>query len=216
MPYTRTWSVTEPADTDQVGLGAQDNREALVDIGERLLDDGVHLPDLGGDPINLPVDGCCIYGKNDGADEEVHIMDSAGNIMQLSRSGTLLVSGCRVYRTANQPLPSGAATRIQFDGITFDARGEYVNPTFAADLDGYYVVTIVVASAGAVTGETRLYINGVQYSYTQGYYSISQIRHQDLVLLTAADTVEGYAYQNSGGAITMLADYTYMTIEKVG
>lgn len=105
MVFSRTWNAAyeaQPADTENISLGASRIRDLKADIQERLVvdhshagnaDDGKHtqvtfLAPLGADPANLANHGF-LYTKDVNAKVELFWIDEDGNVLQITLVGAL-------------------------------------------------------------------------------------------------------------------------------
>jgi len=105
MVFTRTWDAAyeaQPADTENISIGASRIRDLKTDVQERLVvdhahagnaDDGKHkqisfLIPLGADPANIADHGF-LYTKDVSAKAELFWEDEDGNVLQITKAGGL-------------------------------------------------------------------------------------------------------------------------------
>ncbi len=122
MAFSRTWNAAyeaQPADTENISLGAGRIRDLKSDIQERLEIDHFHAGDAQdgehkkltlGAPIATPANVAnkgFLYGKDVGGKIELHWLDEDGNEIQITSVGSLLgitITGeIRVWATASAP-----------------------------------------------------------------------------------------------------------------
>ena len=102
--FTRTWNAAyeaQPADTENISLGASRIRNLKADIQERLevdhfhagnAQDGEHKKITLGAPIATPANvanKAFIYGKDIGGKIELHYLDEDGNEVQITAAGAV-------------------------------------------------------------------------------------------------------------------------------
>ncbi len=139
--FTRTWSAAyeaQPADTENISLGASRIRDLKTDIQERLEVDHFHAGDTQdgehkkltlGAPIATPANVAnkgFLYGKDVGGKIELHYLDEDGNEVQLTSVGTTgtITSEIRLWSTGSAP-----AGWVFCDGTAYDS---VADATFAA------------------------------------------------------------------------------------
>ncbi|MBN2323800.1 MAG: hypothetical protein JXQ30_08695 [Spirochaetes bacterium] len=139
----------------------------------------------------------------------------------------IINSGCRVYRTANQSIPSATPTRIQLNNEDWDINSEFDSTTnyrFTAKQAGYYQVNadIVLSPFAALChGIIYIYKNGESVAevinvHHSGYYLGLTI--SDVVYLDGnSDYIELYAYQDCGSSQNVLGAkrYCFMSIHRL-
>ena len=133
---------------------------------------------------------------------------------------------------STQSINSGSATKVTFDTEQFDVKSEFSGSTFTALEDGYYQVNsrieFTVTSPNASTYvSVYIYVSGtlwaegnnlaVRSSGTQTILTNNAPVVSDVVKLTAGQTIEIWAYQNTGAAqpIATGAAITYVSIHKL-
>lgn len=108
-------------------------------------------------------------------------------------------------------LTDGAPTRVTFGTEIYDYNNNFSSPTYTAPVAGVYTFSSVVGITNAATMVDcylTLYVNGAA-STRGGRYTMSADSAPIItcdVLLAANDTVEIYAYQNSAGNETSVAN----------
>ena len=136
--FTRTWNAAyeaQPADVENISLGAGRIRNLKSDIQERLEVDHFHAGDAQdgehkkltlGAPIATPANVAnkgFLYGKDVGGKIELHYLDEDGNEIQITNAGQLLgitiVGEIRLWATASAP--SGW---VLCDGAAYDSVGD--------------------------------------------------------------------------------------------
>ena len=120
----------------------------------------------------------------------------------------------RAKRSGNQTIGNDSWTKVQFDTESFDIGGDYDNATnyrFTAPVTGYYLVNTLI-TWGNISGEdhyTKIYKNGTGI-ITNAIHGVTGNAYSqvisDIVPLTAAQYVEIYVYQNSGGDETISSE----------
>lgn len=157
------------------------------------------------------------------AGAEILWFDSANGIISMPKQ-----SACRVYLSAAQSIPNATWTKIEFDTEGYDVAGEFdnaVNYRFTATVAGKYLVILNVFVNGVSDGtalKMAIYKNGVSaelYGQDQGSDTPQSfvMNNSNVFNLAANDYLEGYVYQNAGGArdINDGDNDTYMCIIKV-
>ncbi|KKL08967.1 hypothetical protein LCGC14_2570560 [marine sediment metagenome] len=143
MAFSRTWNAAyeaQPADVENISLGAGRIRNLKSDIQERLevdhfhagdAQDGEHKKLTFGAPIVTPANIAnkgFLYGKDVGGKIELHWEDEDGNEIQITDAGQLvgitIVGEIRLWATASAP--SGW---VLCNGTAYDSVGD---TTFAA------------------------------------------------------------------------------------
>lgn len=142
--------------------------------------------------------------------------------------------GCSVYRgTSDQSISSATGTAVQFNTENFDTDGFHDNVTnntrLTAPSDGYYQVQATVAFASNTTGYRAAWMtkNGTDSNPLKANYMVPifQLVTGDtpvlptpayIFSLVAGDYIEIVAYQNSGGSLNVLQNYTGARIQRVG
>lgn len=212
MAYVYSWDVGKPADDTKSGTGARGIRDTKKALDERLISDGVHLPKLAGDPANVPLNGCAVYNKSDGTDEEVHLYDSAGNVIQISKGGHLYVPSrmysFRAHMSGNQNINHSTTTKIQFDTEDWDIGTIYdnaVNYRLIIPIDGLWEMKALLQFSPVTNGcycSTQLYKNGVAYliDYRESGAAVINATPWLSTIETclATDFFEIYAFHDSG------------------
>jgi len=126
---------------------------------------------------------------------------------------------CRVYKSAEvQSINNGTFTAVVYDAEDFDTDSMHDNSTnntrITVPSTGLYLITATVSFAANATGErvVTFRVNGntghrIGYQVTNGSTTLNaQITTTTILNLTAADYVEVFAYQLSGGALNLVSD----------
>ena len=126
----------------------------------------------------------------------------------------------RVYRTINQPITGSTITALSFDAERFEQGGgtiapqhdPAVNPTrLTCYIDGIYVITGHIAWASAPNAnnvQVAIRLNGTTYIARDVFALAQNVINGSLTTvahLAVNDYVELCVYQNSGGAIDIIA-----------
>jgi hypothetical protein len=132
-------------------------------------------------------------------------------------TGTVMVSGnmpaFSATGNATQTISSGVDTLIQYNTITFDTNSNFNTSTyrFTPTVAGYYQITAAVVFGAAATPiKVAIYKNGSQYTFQSGYgnsTSSSTFACTAILYLNGStDYLQIYAYQGSGGSLTVGSD----------
>jgi hypothetical protein len=144
-------------------------------------------------------------------------------------TGSVMVSGnmpaFSVYRNASQSVPSGSATKIQFDNRTFDTNNYFditTNYRYLPLVAGYYQISACCTLSSTISGNP--YVNGYLYKNNGGYARTANSQPSNgnyyssyintLVYLNGStDYLEFYAEQVSGSSATVIlgASWTWFT-----
>lgn len=153
----------------------------------------------------------------------------AASSLTVSSALTYPARACKATRSTNQSIPNNADTTLLWDQEEFDTDGFHDNVTntnrFTAPVAGKYLVTCAIQIAHAATGSRyfKFQKNGTDYgsivafSASAGadpdFFTIS-----DIVNLAAGDVMSGVVYQDSGGALNVIAagGYTHFSIAYIG
>jgi hypothetical protein len=151
------------------------------------------------------------------------VPDVAGtNTITLPAStGTVMVSGnmptFRAFLTANQAVSHNTATKIVFDGETFDTNSNFASGRFTPTVAGYYYVMSTVAMSQAtqcfinIYKNGSVYLNGSPQSGWAGIAGVSGIISDTVFLNGSTDYVEIYAYQATGISQNAVGGSVYST-----
>jgi hypothetical protein len=131
--------------------------------------------------------------------------------------------GAEVYNSAIQSINDSAWTDVSFDVEVKDTGGFFggISTTrFTVPTDGFYLLMGQVSFDVNATGIRllRLYLNGASQIARHSHGPASGVSHNLMVakmtVLSAADYVTLSVYQNSGGALNLLAgvDDNYYSI----
>ena len=129
-------------------------------------------------------------------------------------TGTVMVSGnmpaFSAYNSNSQSVSNASYTKIQFNTKEFDTNSCYDNTTnyrFTPTVAGYYQVNLAIGNgSGNATGYTLglIYKNGSQFKATLVQPSVNGPACCVSAIIQmngSTDYIEGYWYQNSGGAL---------------
>jgi hypothetical protein len=139
---------------------------------------------------------------------------TASNFTQTlpAATGTVMVSGNQpafhATQTSGQSISSSTFTKVTFNNETFDTNSNFASSTFTPTVAGYYQVNGNVSFVGNSTGFAMIAIYKSGVSVSQG----SGIPNNTIIggMATAStvvfcngttDTIELYAWQNSGGSL---------------
>jgi hypothetical protein len=141
---------------------------------------------------------------------------TASNFTQTlpAATGDVMVSGnmpaFHAYQTSGQSISSSTFTKVTFNNETFDTNSNFASSTFMPTVAGYYQVNGNVGFVGNAVGFTmiEIYKNGGAYCRGSGIpnnVNIGGIVTASTVVFCngTTDFIELYAWQNSGGALTL-------------
>lgn len=175
MAFSRTWNAAyeaQPADTENISLGAGRIRDLKSDLQERLeidhshagdADDGKHkqvtfLVPLGADPANIADHGF-LYTKDVNSKVELFWEDEDGSVLQITSAGALTnpMNLPVVTKTADYPIVTGDKGKL----FELDANAGDLTITLiaASGKDGFFLAfkakdisnTITIDGNGAET-----------------------------------------------------------------
>lgn len=134
-------------------------------------------------------------------------------------------SKIRVHLGADQAIPDTTLTRVNFNVVDYDGKGEFSDYKFTASQTGYYWVmgNIEISTSQNADDSFGAYIkkNG---EATSSHYEIAPdgnlkiyVSVSDILLLDAGDYVELYAIQFTGASESIVGGdiISYMTIHKL-
>ena len=137
-------------------------------------------------------------------------------------TGTVMVSGnmpaFSAYNSNSQSVSNASYTKIQFNTKEFDTNSCYDNTTnyrFTPTVAGYYQVNLAIGNgSGNATGYTLalIYKNGSQFKANLVQPSVngpSSMVSAIIQMNGSTDYLEGYWYQNSGGALNTASGQQY-------
>lgn len=122
------------------------------------------------------------------------------------------VPAASVERTTTQSIGTGSATAVSFGAELFDHGGCWVigSPTrLTAPVAGVYSVSAAVEFAANATGnrQVHIYTNGSEHSRitvpSVGAGLATRVSHNAIVQLAAAEYVEVFVFQDSGGNLNI-------------
>ncbi|RLG89952.1 MAG: hypothetical protein DRO36_06885 [Candidatus Hecatellales archaeon] len=123
-------------------------------------------------------------------------------------------SGCMVYLSTDQSIPSKTHVKVNFDAVVFDIQNEFdetTNYRFTATEGGRYLVAAKLAFIDVVDGNeyfVMIYKNGskvYEEAFAAGGANAINPILTTVIELAAGDYVEFYAYQNSASTATLVA-----------
>ncbi len=137
------------------------------------------------------------------------------------------VCAARFTKTNNQSIPDNTNTLIDYETVDYDTHGAFNLSTdrYTAPVSGYYAVAVSTEYAANATGQraTQLYKNGSIFCEIGAHATVSatftsRVFGNTTLYLNAGDYLEFYAYQSSGGNLTLCVsgdDYTYVSINRI-
>ena len=152
------------------------------------------------------------------ADMNTYISDNLTALRSDIRNNT----AARAKRSANQAIGTGSWTKVQLNSETFDVGSNFDNATnyrFTAPITGYYQVNALTQWANPAGSDfyTKIYKNGSGVATAASHNITANTITQslsDVVQLNAAEYVELYVYQGSGGNKS-INNETYMSVALV-
>jgi hypothetical protein len=137
-------------------------------------------------------------------------------------TGTVMVTGnmpaFSAYNSNAQSVANATYTKIQFNTKEFDTNSNYDNATnyrFTPTVAGYYQVNLSVGNgSGNTTGYTLalIYKNGSAFKTNLGQPSVNGPSTSVSAIIQmngSTDYLEGYWFQNSGGALNASSGQQY-------
>jgi len=133
-------------------------------------------------------------------------------------------SGCLVTLSANQDIPSGVNTQVQFDTEGYDTQNEFntITHTFTASTAGKYLVSILVLTAESVNIQDIVLAMIYKNDALETFNAITSARNGTVtVRLTAVvdvsinDTIEGWFYHDYGANREINSALCQMAIQKI-
>jgi len=153
------------------------------------------------------------------------LVTSAGGVLYFTATGaatfmpfdvgssTASFKGCQLWKSANQAINNATYTAITFDSENFDTDAYHSTSsntsriTIPSGLGGKYMMVFTAGFAASATGirGAALYKNGVQthimFQISASSAADTFIAGSQIMNLTAADYVELFLYQSSGGPL---------------
>ena len=135
-------------------------------------------------------------------------------------SGAATAAGCYIYKSTSQSISNNTATALTFDAESFDTDAYHSTSsntsriTIPTGKGGKYQVNTTILFANSTTGVRRLeiWVNGALYQQDSIAVSSSDGRIfmtlASVLSLAAADYIEIYVFQSSGGALNVWGDDT--------
>lgn len=156
------------------------------------------------------------------------LYDDSGNGIFVNDGGIVDMakqSGCRVYISTDQSIPSNSAEKVEFDSEDFDIQNEFNTSTnrFTVTKNGTYVIIIsnnYKGTADQSLHDIRLRKNGADIFYRSLYSSGSgsfATVASSVVDLDASDYIELFVVQTTGITQDLRGGtlHTYMNIQKI-
>lgn len=190
--------------------------------------------------ISPAADGSCYVSCNAGDTLEVRVFQNSGSSQTLDGvsaenwtsyeriSGPSVLAAtdtvaARYTLSGNQSIPNSTATKVTFDTKTFDSVTSISSGTWTAPISGTYSVKCLIQWAGSSAGtrNVTVYRSGVEYA-SVGFDAApvaaqpNYVGGATLVKLLAGQTIEIYAFQDSGGALNVSSTYSNVEIFRVG
>jgi hypothetical protein len=169
-----------------------------------------------------------------GIGSSAQVLTVAGGVPSWATPSAAAFVGCSVYKTANQSLTTATLTALSFDAEYYDTNTMHDNTTnnsritIPASQGGKYLMTGNIAYAPNAGGWRYFFlrINGSNNFYSASnpvllpFASFPNYMGVSFVLdLAAADYVELFGYQSSGGALDAQGGdkgVTYFQLAKIG
>lgn len=145
----------------------------------------------------------------------------------ISSTGVLTFSGqsgCSVYLSADQDVPTASVTTLQFDSEDYDIQSEFNTGTYTytASTAGKYIVALCAYTAEALNNGNALVIiikkNAAEWGRTALRPGSNGVTGSLITIgmdLAANDTVTAEVYHTFGANREFDADYCRMTINKI-
>jgi hypothetical protein len=128
----------------------------------------------------------------------------------------------RVYHDAGQNIPNATYTAITFNSESWDTHAMHdtgTNPTrLTCKVAGPYVIGAQVRfafNAGGISRRLAIVLNGATYQVVTAMYEYGETMYSEVVtpcILAVNDYVEAWAYQDSGGNLSVDASSSYSPI----
>ena len=209
---TTSWDETDPAAADDIGDGDDAIRTTRTSLREVIASDH-YFPSSGQDSnygyhnvIKLKVQTSApttvatvgqIYGKSDGATVELYFKDAAGNEIQLTDAGGLLVASA-LLTTGDQ---SAAGTKTITEEISLD-KGIITLTTYTTGTAQGTNGSAVILGNGTSWDDEVQAGCAIKLDSDAKYYVISSVDSDEQLTLTAA-------YEGTGGSwVTYVASET--------
>ena len=165
-------------------------------------------------------------------DNQLYAIYEDGQTAQVGTSAASISDvGARSYNNANVSIPASEWTVVPQNAEDYDTHGFHsttVNSsrmTIPSGQDGKYLIVFnarfAVSAAGNLRG-FRIYLNGsTPIAAQEGAIANVAVAGSISVLysLSAGDYVEGFVYQDSGGALNITSDSEsspYLMVQRVG
>lgn len=164
-----------------------------------------------------------ILNNSTGTQDIARFQDNGTNVFQLLDGGIINMasqSAARAYRNTSTQSLSGA-TKIQFNGESYDVKGEFDSATnyrFTATTTGKYVVCATInITSPASAPVVSIYVNGAAVSISTAAGTTSGISHSIMGIhaLTATDYIEIFVNAGASGTVVNGEDTTFVAIHKL-
>ena len=149
--------------------------------------------------------------------EGEYLIRQGDEIVSTPATGGGTLDGCRVYNNANISLTASVVTPLTFNSERYDNGGLHSTGANTSRItiitSGYYLIGGCVDFAGSGTGQAReitILLNGTTTIAAQVKFNNATTIHITIEVsciyyLSAGDYVELTAYQNTAGALNVLA-----------
>jgi len=159
------------------------------------------------------------YGP-DFSSDNIPVWNGSAWVSQKVTHSQMTVPSARVYGSANQSIADSSTVALAFNSERYDTDSMHDTATnntrLTCNTTGTYSITGSVQFAANATGRRliQVRINGATVIATAGFNTVSGSFNTDIVVttdyqLSATDYVELVAFQNSGGALNVLATSNY-------
>ena len=151
-----------------------------------------------------------IEAPNSNTDRTLTLPDETGTVLTTATAG-VPVNGpaFSAYQSTLQSISTATFTKIQFQTEQFDTSSAFDNATnyrFTPLVAGYYQITLSMQTVNSISILGSLYFNGAAIAQSVGV-PISAVANPTIIISKlvymngSTDYIEGYVYQNSGGAV---------------
>lgn len=226
MPFSNAWDETFPADTQLAKLGAQDMRTIQLNVRERISAFASGL--AAARPTPEAVFAGVMYLATD-TNKLYQWTGAVWNDITSVIAGMVTGStpdGASVIRATNVSLNDNTETLISWDSALYDNGGLFNvgTPTrLTIKHDGVYLITANIAFLASATGGRAVKIrkNGLVSNMgfsgcgSAGATQFTGVTHSVLRRLVATDILEVIAWQQSGGPLSIDADLSSFSVQKV-
>lgn len=133
--------------------------------------------------------------------------DNSGNILLQYNGQSAPAFSAKPATT--QSLPNTTYTKVTLGTEVFDTNNNFASSTFTPTVAGYYIITgSVLVQSGASAVIVLIYKNGSSVAEgtalpASGIFSATATTSAVIYCNGSTDYIELYAYQGSGGSVTM-------------